>query len=161
MIDTPKQVSFFKAIELVFRQRHDWHGASSRAEFWKFQLFLLLLSNFFILPLDAVIFSYKIHSPVSSLWLLFITYINACLTLRRLYDSGTPYSRGLLGIGIVVGFLLFAHAEGWQWWLSTGLFILSCLAYIYYMTRPSWDRDLPRGEEKIVELPPQKTDWWG
>ncbi len=146
-----QKISFFQAIAMVVRKRHQWRGASGRQEFWKFQLFILILSNFFILPLDAVIWSYKLHSPISSLWLIFIIYINFCLTLRRTYDSGAPYFFTLSGAGVVMGFLLFAHISDYSgqiWWFCTAFFVLSSILYLWLMLLPSWDRDTPRGVEK-------------
>ncbi len=143
-----KNIGFLDTIGVVFSNRHQWRGAASKAEFWKFQLFLAILSNFFILPLDSVVFSYKIHSPVSSLWLAFITYINICLTLRRLYDSGVHYRYGIIGLGIVIGLMIFIHGEDTLWWFGTALLVVSLIIYVWLMLLPSWDRDTPRGIEK-------------
>ncbi len=144
-----QKIGFFQAIAVVFRNRHQWRGTAGRKEFWKFQLFILILSNFFILPLDAVIWSYKIHSPVSSLWLALIIYINFCLVIRRTYDSGAPYYYALSGAGAVIGFMLFAHTSGQIWWFCTAFFVLSTVLYLWLMLLPTWDRDTPRGTERV------------
>ena len=142
-------LAFFSAIRSVWRNRSNFDGAATRLEFWYFQLFCFLISNFFILPLDAIIFSYFKHSPISTIWVFVLLRFNFPLVIRRLYDSGTPARYALTMLFIFVGFPLIIHIE--NPWLFFPLLILILLGSGYFirlMMLKSWYRDQPRGMQK-------------
>ncbi len=146
-------MNFISAIISVWHNRNNFDGATSRSEFWYFQLFTLIISNFFILPLDAVIFSYQFHSPVSTLWIIFLMRINTPLIIRRLYDSGTATWKGLVVLIPVIGLPVLIHVNSPLWLLTWSLTIAIFTSYfIYLMQLKSWRRDQPRGIEKIKSL---------
>jgi len=84
-------MTFGTAIATGFRKYADFQGRASRAEFWWFNLFLVL-----VFAATAALWQ-----PFATVWVLvaLVPYLSS--GVRRLRDAGLPW--GLIFIGLAVG----------------------------------------------------------
>tara|TARA_B100000029_G_scaffold188698_2_gene186359 strand:- start:1339 stop:1908 length:570 start_codon:yes stop_codon:yes gene_type:complete len=80
-------VTFPQAVALGFRRYFDFRGRSTRAEFWWWQLFGILVSIFLAI-VDAISFGAESSGPLQSLFGLATLIPGLALYVRRLHDIG-------------------------------------------------------------------------
>jgi len=86
-------MSFGTAIAAGFRNYSNFTGTASRAEFWWFQLFVVLVN----IGVSAV------ADELSLVWLLAILVPYLAIGVRRLRDAGFNWALLLLGLIPVLG----------------------------------------------------------
>lgn len=83
-------VSFSKAISNCFKKSFSIKGRATRAEYWWFQLFCLLIDIVILIPA----FLFKVEDVIQvcvtliGIRILICLIPNICLTIRRLHDVG-------------------------------------------------------------------------
>jgi len=81
------------AIATAFRQYATFTGRASRAEFWWFNLFIVLVG----LAVSTI------PGPLSSLWFFAVILPYLAVGVRRLRDAGLPWGLIFVGLAPIVG----------------------------------------------------------
>ena len=128
-----KMISFPDAIKLGFLRAFDFKGRSTRAEYWWFQLFLLL-AYLVLIGIDAMIGTFNPDFGVGFLsglgWLA--TFIpSLSLGIRRLHDINKEGKWILLSFPVYLDILISLPLA------ISFIFFITCLPLIWWAIQPS------------------------
>lgn len=123
--DTPRKVTFFGAIRLLFTRAFDFKGRSRRSEYWYVYLFNMLLSPFLfvvnLMALDGAVA--MITMGLAGLYFILAMIPCLALTVRRLHDIGKPWTAMLWWLLGCIPFVGFVAAPVvlviWIIWMAT------------------------------------------
>ena len=103
-----KMISFPDAIKLGFLRAFDFKGRSTRAEYWWFALFWVLVT-FVLAGIDEATGTFSSASGfglLSGLWIVVTLFPELSLGIRRLHDINKSGKFILLGLPMYLDYLL-------------------------------------------------------